>query len=232
MDGVFPNNRVIAQRIAQQAVARGNLGDYPAALPHRVLATKGSAGQEGGAIDGGLGPVTAPVIRGEREMTALDYLREIRDLLRRLPQSMSLEFRTKFPMVPREAISFVATSGSVALPAGTAVAVVSQTVNERFSGFVTRVGVNVVPAGSFGSVLWQIRVNGNIHPSFFNRVFSTSTLNDPDDFIFEIIQSRTVELVAINTGAVPLTVQGKLVGWTEFLTDNKSYGGQPASGVA
>jgi len=101
-----------------------------------------------------------------------------------------------------------------------------------FTGVITGVGVNVIPAGAFADVIWQIRVNGAVHPLFANRVYSASTLSNPDLFPFEIPQNRTVQLVAINNGIVPVSVAGKLVGYTEYLTEYKKYGSVSASGIA
>lgn len=223
-----PDNAVIARKLA----AMRGLGDYPADLPYRVLSTKGGAGQQGGAIDGGWGPVTAPVESGEDCDTELCWLKKISRQLEHLPERLALTWRTRFVVCPREAVSFIALSGTVSVPAGTAVAVVNQVVQPRFSGFVTRVGISVLAPASFPDVTWQLRINGAVHPEFANRIFSAGNLNTPDDFVFELIQGRTVQLVAINTSGLAIDVQGKLVGWTEFLTDDKTYGGSPSSGIA
>ena len=236
----MPDNSAIRRHLA----ARGPrpLGDYAADLPYRVLSTKGGAGQEGGALDGGWGPVTAPVLSGEECETELCLLKEIRDLLRRLPEALLLSMRTQLVLTPREAVSFVALgldpatgSSTINVPANTAAVIVTQTIQPRFAGFVTKVGVNVMGAGNFPDITWQIREGGTVHPEFAARIYSSGNLNTPDDFVLELVQGRIVELVAINTnplGGVAIDVQGKLVGWTEFLSDNKPYGSASMSGVS
>src|SRR5208282_4772751 len=89
-------------------------------------------------------------------------------------------------------------------------------VNNSFGGFLTNVGVNVKPAGEFPNVVFQIKVGKTIHPNFSNRIFSVSTLATPIPFALELIQNRTVQLIAINYGVGTVDVSGVLVGWTEF----------------
>jgi len=229
----MPDNTAVVAREMLRAQGRngksapGALGEYIQDLPHRVLQTTGGAGQTGAR-----GPMTAPVIPGPRADTVLSVLQDIRALLDRLPEAMSLEWRTKFIMTPREAIAFIAASNSVLVPAGTAVAVVSQTTQERYTGFLTHVGVGVSPVGGFSDVIWQIRVNGAVHPEFANRQFFAPTLATPLPFPFELTQSRTLQLVAINTSAVDLECQGVLCGWTEYMGNFKMYGASPATGIA
>jgi len=231
----MPDNTMIRRKLAAMRGPRslGELSDYPADLPYRVLSTKSGAGQEGGAIDGGLGPVTAPVISGQECVDELCLLREIRDLLLRMPESMLLAMRTQLVLTPREAVSFITLSGTVNVPIApnNIVVICTQTIQPNQVGYITKVGVNVMGAGSFPDITWQIRVNGAIHPEFANRIYSAANLGTPDDFVMELIQGRIVQLVAINTSAVPVNVQGKLVGWTESLSDVKPYGGFPMSGI-
>jgi hypothetical protein len=217
-------------RRRQMIVGRGPatpLGDYSAELPHRVLYTKGGAGQEGG-----LGPLSSPVIEGPEADTELSYLRQIRDLLYRLPFALSSEWRTKFIMPPRESISFLTSAYWVNVAAGAAVVVASQTVQQNYTGFIQGVGVGCNPFGSLTDIIWQIRVNGSVHPEFSNRVFAVNTMSVPLPFNFEMLQSRTYDLVAINNGVALITCAGILTGWTEAMSDYKMYGSSPATGIA
>jgi len=228
-----PDNSAILRKQRLRAAANpgqaGALGDYPAELPHRVVSTKGGAGQVGGR-----GPVNAPIIPAPSGETTTDLLRQIRDLLQRMPQAMSLEWRTKFIMTPREAISFIAPTAFVNVLAGAAnaVAVTTQTVQERFTGFLTHVSVATNPVGAANNVVWQLRINGAVHPEFANRVFAVNNLGTPMPFWLELTQARTVQLVAINNNAVPVTCAAVLVGWTEFMSDYKPFGAAPATGIA
>jgi len=231
----MPDNTVMRRKLAAMQQAPGTaraLGDYPATLPYRVLSTKGGAGQDCSPISGDCGPVTAPVIPGEQPETELSLLRDIKELLRRMPDELLLAMRTQLVLVPREAVSFITMSGTVNVLAGATTVVLAQTIQPRFGGFITKIGVNVMGAGNFPDVTWQLQISGAIHPEFGNRIYSAANLNTPDDFVLELCQSRIVQLVAINTGGVPIDVQAKFVGWTEFLTDNKPYGSSPMSGIA
>jgi len=220
----------MARRLAQTSKNgqhSGALGDYFNDIYYRTYMVRGSAGQ-----GGVMGPLSAPVIPGQQPEDQISLLRNIRDLLTFMPQAMSDEWRTRFIVQPRESISFATGSASVSVPALGAVAVVSETIDERFTGFLTHVGVDVIAGGAFSDIIWQIRVNGAIHPKFANKVFFASTLATPYPFAFELCQARTLQLVAINTLAAPVQVAGVLLGWTEFMSTFKMYGSSPQSGIA
>lgn len=217
--------------LKRQAIARrgqaGPLGDYPAELPHRVLSTKGGAGQMGGR-----GPLSSPVVEGPQVETELGYLSQLCDLIYRLPQAMSNEWRTKFIMPPRESISFLTSAYWVDVAAGAAVVVASQTVQQNYTGFIQYLGIGANPLGGLTNITWQIRVNGFVHPEFSNRVFAANTLGNPLMFNLEMLQSRTYDVVAINGGGALISCAGIMVGWTEQMSDYKMYGSSPATGIA
>lgn len=218
-------NDVVARRIQARGGLTGPLGDYAAALPNRVVMTR---------EDGPRGPLTSPTVAPAAATDEISLLMQIRDLLSRMPVSLSDEFRTRFIVQPRESVSFIVPGTNLALPAdGQPYAIAAFQMNQGFTGFLTHVGVNVSPSGGFPGITWQIRVNNNIHPNFANRVFSASTIATPIPFAFELVQSRTVQLVAINAiGGGAVDVAGVLVGWTEFMADYKRYGAAPQSGIA
>lgn len=224
-----PNNAFIASKMKEAAEAKkrngamAGMGDYISALPYRVLATKGASTPGG--------PVMYPTIPAPEAGDAVSLLTALLEEVRRLPENFSIEARTRFPIAPREAISFINPSLDITVPPGTGVAVVRQLIPERFTGFLTHVGVNTMGAPPT-AILWQIRVNGAIHPEFSNRQFTQNHVANPLPFIFELTQARTLELVAINTAGAPIVVQGILVGWTEFMSSFKSYGSSPQSGVS
>lgn len=229
-----PDNASILAQMARNARQRRNrpMGEYMQELPHRVMITKGPATTDG--------PVSAPTMLGPDAIpeSQVDLLKEILREIRRAPARFSQEAQDRFGIPPREGIWFDASNAGVTVPAGQAVSVVAQTVQERFTGFLEYVGVNVT-GGSFADITWQIRVGNpntpnliGVHPEYANRVFSQNTINNPDRFRFELTQNRTVQLVAINSAAVDIDVEGKLVGWTEFMSDWKDYGSSPQSGVA
>jgi hypothetical protein len=226
-----PDNDAMVALINKQTERRGGrpgttgpLGEYIQQLPYRTVVTKGPSQVEG--------PLSVPVMESpENIQTTDDYLYAILEEIRDLPARMALELRTRFPVQPRESISFVASSGDVTVAAGTAAAIVSQVTQERFTGFLTHVGVNVVP-GAWSDITWQIRVNGAVHPEFSGELFTQNNIPDPYPFLFELTQARTVELVAINSAGVDIDVQGVLIGWTEFMSTFKSYGAAPQTGIA
>lgn len=227
----FPSNAGTVARInakqAGQPKGLGAMDDYIDPLYWRSFDTQGDAGPGGER-----GPVSAPIIAAPEDESEIGLLRSIRDLLYNLPQAMSLEWRTRFIVRPRESISFLAPSPNVTIAAGAAVAVVRQTIQERFTGFLTDVGIAAFPDSALTDLTWQIRINGNIHPEFADRVFSANNLSTLHPFFFELTQARTLELVAINTGGAPIVTAGVLAGYTEYMSDYKPYGASPAAGIA
>jgi hypothetical protein len=221
------NSSMVRRSVNGKNGGAGALGEYFNDVYYRTYMVRGSAGQ-----GGVMGPLTAPTIQGPQPQDQISLLQNIRDLLLFMPQAMSDEWRTRFIVQPRESISFVTGSASVTVPGGTAVAVVSELIDERFTGFLTHVGMNVIAGGAFSDVIWQIRINGAIHPKFANKVFFSNTLASPYPFAFELCQARTLQLVAINTLAGPIQVAGVLAGWTEFMSTFKTYGSSPQSGIA
>jgi hypothetical protein len=200
------------------------MGDYPAELPNRVLTTKGIEQ---------LGPVTAPTVAPPANDQLLATIQEMRDLLIRLPQALSMEARTRFIVQPRESVSFIQPSDVISVPAGTAVAICTVQINPMFAGFLTGVGVSAA-AGNLPNLTWQIRINGAIHPKFGTNgsaIFAASNLATPLPFAFELIQNTQVSLVVLNSAGAAIDVAGVLVGWSEFLSTFKRYGTSPQSGI-
>lgn len=214
-------NRARRSPSASVGLLPNTMGDYPAELPNRILTTKGVEQ---------LGPITAPTVA---PANSDDLLQQIRDLLLRMPQSLSMEARTRFPVQPRESVSFINPSDVINVPAGTAVAICTQQIDQMFSGFLTHVGVAAAP-GNLPFITWQIRINGAVHPKFGvngNAIFSAPTLSTPLPFLFELIQNTQVSLVAINNGVGAIDVSGILLGWSEFLSTFKTFGTSPQSGI-
>ncbi|NDQ57334.1 MAG: hypothetical protein GZ088_09715 [Acidipila sp.] len=215
-----PDNSAVLARARARAGVRP-LGDYPADLPNRVMITQDLSDK---------GPVTSPTVQAPLPTDDNSFLRQIRDLLSRMPTALSDEFRTRFIIQPRETWSFIAPGGPVSVGVGAAVAVVDQKIGENFAGFLTAVGVQA-SAAALANIMWQIRINGSIHPLFSNRVFNASNLATPIPFAMELTQSSRVQLVALNGGGAPVDVSGVLVGWTELLQSYKRYGSTPQSGI-
>jgi hypothetical protein len=211
------------------------LSDYEAALYRRTIETRGGAGQGTGPY----GPDASPIIPIEGEKTEKQILTDIRNLLFHMPEAMVLAFRTHFLMQPREGIPWAVPSATVALAGviGATVDVATFTMDERFTGAISGVGVNVIPPGSFPDVTWDLLMgtgpNRTVIPGFSARTFGQNTYQQPNPFLFEITQSRTITLRATNLVAAPVSVQGIITGWREFMgaSDYKGYGASPATGI-
>lgn len=154
-----------------------------------------------------------------------DYQSLVREMVR--------QFRTQMLLPSRDQSSFIATTptGYVNIAAGAITTVASFRLSERYSGGLLQVGVNVAPPGSFGSVKWSIRSQGFIHSGYQNLVFVANTLATPLRFQMEILNGRSIDLVAQNAGDIGVDVAGVLIGYQEELTEWKHFGSQPASGV-
>ena len=221
---ILGNNDVARRRIIARGAVLGPLGDYIETLPNQVLSTQGAKGIQG--------PTTSPTVEAPPATDTASQLQQIVALLQRLPQSLSDEFRMRFIIQPRESVAFIVPGENIAVPVTTPTIIASFQLSARFTGFLTGVGVNVHPAGEFPNIQFQLRVGNNIHPNFSNRVFAVSTLATPIPFALELIQGRTVNLVAINNGPGTVDVSGILIGWTEFMASYKRYGSAPQSGIA
>jgi len=218
----------VLRALARQRQLRGQRGlaDYESDLYNRVLPPTGDANAKGG----GIMPIQ-PAAVASGTLTQEQMIQEIVALLQTMPAAMSLNFRQNFAVEPRERLPFIATAAPTTLGAGATATIVSQLVDEKFGGMLTNIGVGVEPPGSFSSIKWYLKVNGSTHPKFSGLIFNANTLATPLLFSFEICSSRTVELVAENVGLGAINVSGLLVGWTEFLSENKGYGYTPSSGI-
>lgn len=148
-------------------------------------------------------------------------------------EAMVREFRKQLLLPARDASFFVAqnASGSTTVAAGALVIVASFRLSERYAGGLLGVGVNVVAPGSFSSIAWTLRSQGFVHPGFQNLVFTESTMQVPLPFKMELLNGRSIELLAKNNAAVGVDVAGMLLGYQEELTTWKQWGSTPASGV-
>lgn len=224
----LPDNVVVARRMAARASGKSvsprvlnSLGDYPASLPNQVIVTTGLEER---------GPRTAPTELPPASMDPTQILADIRDLLGRMPAALSDEFRTRFVIQPRESVPFAVPAGPVTVAPAASVAIVQVQISERYCGYLTGVGIGGA-SPTLANVRWQIRISNAVSPKFNNIVFAVSNLATPLPFTMEITQNSLVQLVAANGNAGPVDLSGVLVGWTEFMSTNKSYGASPASGI-
>ena len=221
---ILGNNDVVRRRIQARGGVLGPLGDYIETLPNQVIMTTGAKGVQG--------PTTSPTIPPTAPTDNNSLLQQIVALLQRMPVALSDEFRTRFIVQPREAVAFAVPGENIAVPPMVPTIIASFKLADKFTGFLTHIGVNVDPSGEFPNISFQLRVNNNIHPNFSNQIFAASTLSTPIPFALELVQSRTVSLVAINSGPGTTDVSALLVGWTEFMAAYKTYGSSPQSGIA
>jgi hypothetical protein len=205
------------------------LGDYPSLLPHRVLFTKG------GAEIGPLGPIDSPVVTKDDPTDINGWLRLIYYAILHSAPRMALEWKKRFNITPREAISFLS-PGQLILAPGASGLVTALTVNPRFAGFVNFIGVGCTPIGGMSLVNWSLRVgadiaNAIVHPGFNNLVFDANTTQIPLPFVFELTQGKVLSLEAVNNNLGPITLGGMFVGWTEQLDDYKEFGAIPSTSI-
>lgn len=149
-----------------------------------------------------------------------------------LPDLIIGAWRRQGLFVPREAQAFLQPSTEVNVPnTGEKTAIVSFRMPERFTGFLTDVSLGVSPSSNSSDVKWYLDINGVTHPNFSGLSFPALDVLYKHPFPFEITQSKTVTLLASNTGGQALTCMAILYGWSEFITDQKKYGSTPSSGV-
>lgn len=201
-------------------IGAGGLGDYPANLPYRVILTKG--GQA-------FGQTVAPIEQEEETCTLLDICK----LLKAMPWMMVMEARKQLMLPGRDAQYFIKQSvGAITVPTSGAVTqVVEYSSTEKFGGALLGVGAQVITLGAADSISWTLRVNGQVHPDFAGVVLNTPTTQMPLQFKMELVQGRTIELIAQSSNAAPVLVTGYLLGFTEFLTESKEWGTSPSSGI-
>lgn len=196
------------------------LHDYPAELPNRVMIPRGNPG-----------PSTLPIQKGPAgNPSAEETLRLMLTALKALPSAQVLEFRTRFQVIPREAVPVFATAAPVTVAATVTADVVSYTVPEKFGGFLTGIGIMCFPETAMADISWTIQIGNNKAQNFNLAVFNANFMSPPLPFPQEICSGKTVKLTARNNSAGPLQVAGLLVGWVEFLSNFKTYGTIPSSG--
>jgi hypothetical protein len=196
------------------------LHDYPAELPNRVMLPRGNTG-----------PSTLPIQKGSSGAQKPEaLLNGILTALKALPSAQALEFRTRFQVVPREAVPVLATSAPVTIAAAATSDVISYAVPEKFGGFLTGLGIMCSPETAMVDIAWSLQIGNNVAQNFDQVVFNANFMSPPLPFPQEICSGKTVKLTATNNSAGPLQVAGLLVGWVEFLSNFKTYGTIPSSG--
>lgn len=203
------------------------MADYESPLIRRQMASNGHAGQ-GEA----LGPVADVVYPAPSEPTQQQMDNARNHILADLPFQIAMELRRQLMLPSREAIWFARTGQVQALAAGATATVITVTMQQRQTGALEYIGTNILPIGSAANVAWSILVSTQVgHPFINQQVMLANTLGNPYKFRMELIQSQTISLQATNNGPGAVDVQGVLIGWEEYMSDDKQFGSSSASGV-
>ena len=202
-------------------VRQQRLGDLPAdPLYQRMLPPQPGSG--GGTLNAIATPIVTPPLPAD--------MQSIVDLLERLPDAMQLILRRNFMIVPRESVPIVISCLPTSVAASSRVNVVSYTVPDGYTGFITGLGVEC--GNAWTSINWSFVTGTAIHPSLNEQPFNAQTLQTPLPFPVEITQGRTLRVRANNTNASsPVYCSAILVGWLERMTAQKGYGTAPQSGI-
>jgi hypothetical protein len=206
------------------------LSDYDAALYNRSIETLGGAGQSGPG-----GPLSVPITAGTGQMSSVQILAKIAELLYGLPDRIQQSELAEFLRMPRAGSFWVRSTPSVALAGGGTTPLVSFTMPNRHAGALKFVGLAASPAGSLPFITWDLRFGVGVaqqrHPEFTGQIFSANQINPPLPFEMELVQSRTIQLQATNTDVNPINVEGIMIGWRHFLQDNMPFGDSPRGGI-
>lgn len=198
----------------------GTMNDYPADLPNRVMRAGGPTG-----------PLTNPIQRPSNDnKSAQEALNLLNQQVKSLPADLALMWRKTFVVPSREQIPLLVTAAPTQVTANK-VTVVTTTIDQKFGGFLTHVGVSATPGGVMSSLQWSLEFDGQPHAKFTNLVFNANYLSPPLPWQIELISGKKVSLVVTQPGGtVPVDVCGILIGWTEYLSTYKPYGLKAASG--
>jgi hypothetical protein len=203
------------------------LNDYSATLPRQTVTIQRPAG-----------PLVTPLV-GPKESQqkgvaeVVDRLDRMIKVLQLMPEAIQAQFRKSYLESGRDQQAFCVTpSASVALAGFATATVLSFTVRNNFEGAILSMGFNVTPITSLQDVKWYLKINGNlVHPGFDGVTFFSSEIARHVPFQYELLQNRTVSIVAQNTLVNPITVDARLSGYTAYLAEWKRWGDAPKSGL-
>lgn len=109
-------------------------------------------------------------------------------------------------------------------PGTNAVVVASFKVSEGYMGLLEFVGLATVPATSYQSIVWQLRVSGQAVPKWSQNPIPGEHLTFPIPFHAVVPVGKTLQLVAINTTVNQVSAAGILKGFMRP-TSTKKVGG-------
>jgi hypothetical protein len=198
------------------------LGDVATSLPRRTMTIERPKGPL-------ITPITAPQ---EQAGSIIDRLDRIIRLLQAAPEETMRQFRKSYLQGGRDAQSFCDTATAVIPAGGSLVPVLTFVVNDNFEGAILSMGLHTNPDTALSDIEWSLRVDNNlIHPGFDRRIFYSTELAANVPFEYELLQKRTIELLATNTSLLNITVDVRLSGYQSYLAEWKKWGNAPQSGI-
>jgi hypothetical protein len=199
-----------------------SLRDYSATLPRQVR-----------TIERPKGPLQTPIVGPQVDKTILDRLDRIVKLLQGMPEANVAMFRKSYLTGGRDQQAFC-TTGTVPVPFAVLVptVVVTFVVKDNFEGAITSLGFNTTPGTSIQDIQWSLRINGTlIHPGLQNAIFYSTALANNVPFDYELLQKRTIEILAFNTSAAIINVDARISGYEAYMSEWKKWGTAPQSGL-
>lgn len=231
MGALKPTMRALGSGGTPLAGLRG-LSDAPLDPLYQFTANPTGSGGAGAVRELVQAPITEGNVSFPNDLAAL---MEVIRLLNAMPGALQTTLRTRFMIVPREALPILGTSAEVSVPTGGAqTALVSVTVPDGYVGYITKLGLAVVAPGNMSDITFYVKVSGIAlpPPASSGLKIAQNTLLAPDDFPFEITSGKTVTVYASNANVSDAVIcAAKLVGWVERTTEYKPYGTSPQSGV-
>jgi hypothetical protein len=200
------------------------LGDVGARLPRRTM-----------TIERPQGPLQVPITAPEQEQgDLLSRLDRIIKLLESAPEETMRQFRKGYMTGGRDQQHFCDTAAAT-IPGGAPTALVTVltfTVNDNFEGAIQSFGFNTTPVSALQDIKWSLRVDNNlIHPGFDRRIFYSEAIAQNVPFEYELLQRRTIEILATNTSAVDIDVDVRVSGYQAYMSEWKKWGTSPQSGI-
>jgi hypothetical protein len=198
------------------------LGDVATTLPRRTMTIERPQGPL-------ITPITAPI---EQAGSVIDRLDRIIRLLQSMPEDNMRQFRKSYLAGGRDQQSFCDTA-TVLIPAfTTGTSVLKFVVNDNFEGAILSMGFHTNPDTALNDIAWSLRIDNNlIHPGFQDRVFYSTELASNVPFEYELLQKRTIEIIAANTSAVNVNVDVRISGYQAYMAEWKKWGNAPQSGI-
>lgn len=202
------------------------LNDYSAALPRRTFTHERPAGP----LQTPIIPQREPADKGLPE--AVDRLDRMIKLLQNMPEAIQAQFRRSYLEGGRDQQAFCFTGTATILAGALLSPVLTFTVRDNFEGAIKSIGFNTNPGTSIQDILWSLRINNTlIHPGLDNTIFYSTEIARDVPFPYELLQNRTIEILASNTSLVDVDVDVRVSGYQSYMSEWKQWGSSPQSGL-